>query len=121
MQAAIPHTPREPRMPCACSTDRCRCFTASWRYFQGLRPRGQAAEGTTGRIERRICPGTTLFFLSIECNSCCFLGTVFGGWSVVMAPKPIRTPRYSRAWHNPDPGGSQKGKKTSGPRLEGAQ
>ncbi|KAJ1199025.1 hypothetical protein NDU88_002863 [Pleurodeles waltl] len=94
-----------------CSTDRCRRFTASWRLRQRIRPHGQAAEGAAGRLERRICPGAALFFLSIECDSRCFLGTVFGGWSVLMAPKPIRTPRSSRAWQNPDPGGAKRKKR----------
>ncbi|KAJ1203473.1 hypothetical protein NDU88_007259 [Pleurodeles waltl] len=98
-------------MPCTCSTDCCRRFTASWQLLQGSRPRGQAAEGAAERIERCVCPGAALFYPSIDRDSCCFLGMLFGIWSVLMAPKPTRTPRSSRARQNPDPVGAKRDKR----------
>ncbi|KAJ1174254.1 hypothetical protein NDU88_006076 [Pleurodeles waltl] len=83
-------------MPRACSTDRCKALHG---------------QGAAGRIERCACPRATLFLFSIECDPRCFLGIVFGVWSVLMAPKPIRTPRSLRAWQNQDPGGARKDKR----------
>ncbi|KAJ1158884.1 hypothetical protein NDU88_011557 [Pleurodeles waltl] len=98
-------------MPRACNMDCCRRFTALWRISQGSRPRGQAAEGATERIERCVCPRAALFLFSIECDPRCLLGIVFGVWSVLMAPKSIRTPRSLWARQNQDPGGTRKDKK----------
>ncbi|KAJ1153160.1 hypothetical protein NDU88_005922 [Pleurodeles waltl] len=113
----------------ACSTDRCRRFTALWRPLQGLRPCGQAAEGAPGRIERRACSRAALFLFSIECDPHCFLGAVFGVLSVLEAPKPIRTPPSSWARQNPDPWGARKDKRhpalgskeNSNPHTKGPQ
>ncbi|KAJ1195818.1 hypothetical protein NDU88_005086 [Pleurodeles waltl] len=107
-----------PRMPRACSTDRCRRLTALWRLPQGSRPRGQAPEGTAGRIERSARSRAAIFLFPTERDPRCFLGIVFGVWGVLMAPKPIRTPRSLRAWQSQDLGGTRKDKKLPVPGLK---
>ncbi|KAJ1177552.1 hypothetical protein NDU88_002807 [Pleurodeles waltl] len=47
-----------------------------------------------------------------------FLGVVVGVWDVLMAPKPIRTPRSLRARQSQDPGGTRKDKKLLVPGLK---
>ncbi|KAJ1123677.1 hypothetical protein NDU88_002145 [Pleurodeles waltl] len=105
-------------MSCACSTDRCRHFTALWRLPQGSRPRGQAPEGAAGRIEHGARSRAALFLSSTERDPRCFLGIVFGVWGILMAPKPIRTPRSLRARQSQDPGGARKDKKHPVPGLK---
>ncbi|KAJ1099620.1 hypothetical protein NDU88_004719 [Pleurodeles waltl] len=107
-----------PRMPRACSTDRCRRLMVLWRLPQGSRPRGQAPEGAAGRIERGARSRATLLLFSTERDPRCFLGVVVGVWDVLMAPKPIRTPRSLRARQSQDPGGTRKDKKLPVPGLK---
>ncbi|KAJ1191069.1 hypothetical protein NDU88_000386 [Pleurodeles waltl] len=109
------------RMPRACSTDRCRLLTVLWRLPQGSRARGQAPEGAAGRIERGARSRAMLFLFSTERDPRCFLGVVVGVWDVLMALKPIRTPRSLRAQQSQDPGGTRKDKKLPVPWIEGTQ
>ncbi|KAJ1187325.1 hypothetical protein NDU88_004102 [Pleurodeles waltl] len=110
-----------PRIPCACSTDRCGHFTAFWRPLLGSGPRRQAPEGPARRCERGARPRSALMFLSIERDPRRFLATlvgVWGVWDALMAPKLNRTPRFLRARQNQDPGGTRKDKKLPVPGLK---
>ncbi|KAJ1177754.1 hypothetical protein NDU88_003006 [Pleurodeles waltl] len=109
------------RTPCACSTDRCRRFTAFWWPLQGSWPRRQAPEGPARRHEHGARPRSTLLFLSTERDPRRFLATlvgVWGVWDARMAPKLNRTPRSLRARQNQDPGGTRKDKKLPVPGLK---
>ncbi|KAJ1091211.1 hypothetical protein NDU88_004338 [Pleurodeles waltl] len=107
-----------PRMPCACSTDRCRHFTFFWWLPQGLWPRGQAPEGAARSTERGARPRAALFLLSTECDPRHFMAVAVGVWDVRMSPKPSRTPCSLRERQNQDPGGTRKDKKLPVPGLK---
>ncbi|KAJ1176979.1 hypothetical protein NDU88_002246 [Pleurodeles waltl] len=110
-----------PRTLCACSTDRCRCFTAFWRPLLGSGPRRQTPEGPARRCERGARPRPALLFLSTERDPRRFLATLAGLWGVwdaLMSPKLSRTPRSLRTRQNQDPGGTRKDKKLPAPGLK---
>ncbi|KAJ1118277.1 hypothetical protein NDU88_006472 [Pleurodeles waltl] len=110
-----------PRMPCACSTDRCGCSTAFWWLLQGSWPRRQAPEGPARRCERGTCPRTALLFFPTERDPRHFLAIVVGVWGVRdvrMVPKLNRTPRSLRERQNQEPGGTRKDKKLPVPGLK---
>ncbi|KAJ1193000.1 hypothetical protein NDU88_002306 [Pleurodeles waltl] len=110
-----------PRTLCACSTDRCGCFTAFWWPLLGLGPRRQAPEGPARRCERGACPRPALLFLSTERDPRHFLATLadlWGVWDALIVPKLSRTPRSLRARQNQDPGGTRKDKKLPVPGLK---
>ncbi|KAJ1143130.1 hypothetical protein NDU88_009441 [Pleurodeles waltl] len=101
-----------PRLPCACSTDRCWRFTVFWRLPPGSWPRGQAPEDAARRIERcALSPPD-------RARPRCFLVVAVGVWDVRMAPKPSRTPCSLRARQSQDPGGTRKDKKLPVPGLK---
>ncbi|KAJ1203364.1 hypothetical protein NDU88_007151 [Pleurodeles waltl] len=102
----------------ACSTDRCRHFTILWQLPNGSRPRGQAPEGAAGRIECGARSRAVLLLFFDRARPRRFLGVVVGVWDVLMAPKPIRTPRSLRARQSQDPGGTRKDKKPPVPGLK---